>query len=299
VPAIRAGLSFPGNTNPDITLMQTRFTARPRAILSVLVLGFVCVACSSNDFDVSGTGSGKIAGKFPGAGYSAPNFGDADPVNIKGKNPSAYKIHGVDVSWYNQTIDWPAVKASGIEFAFIKATEGKDDGDSRFKQNWAGATNAGIPRSAYHFYYFCATPEAQAQNYIRTVPKRWNSLPPVLDVEWNPKSPTCKKRPSKAKVVDVLKRYLDIVERHYGQKPIIYTTVDFHADNLADGALPGYSYWLRSVTAQPVYKYGNRPWTFWQYTGTGLAPGFQGEVDINVYNGSRSQWQKWLVAHSR
>ncbi|MEM9733613.1 MAG: GH25 family lysozyme [Pseudomonadota bacterium] len=226
-------------------------------------------------------------------------YSDYDPVKIQGRQPKDFDVHGIDLSRHNLGISWKTVKRAGIDFAFVKATEGKDDQDRRFKEFWAATEKAGIPRSAYHFYYFCATPEAQARNYIRTVPKRDRALPPVLDVEWNPKSPTCRKRPKPAETVKLLKRWLDVIERHYGQKPIIYTTVDFHADNLSDGSLPGYQYWLRSVKAEPKFVYGNRPWKFWQYTGTGKVPGIEGKVDINAFYGNRRQWNTWMARNTR
>ena len=226
-------------------------------------------------------------------------YGDFDPVKIRGKQPKEFAVHGIDLSRHNKAINWRTVKRVGVDFAFVKATEGKDDRDVRFSEFWRDARRAGVPRSAYHFYYFCATPEAQAANYIRTVPKRDSALPPILDVEWNPKSPSCKRRPSPATVVNRLGRWLKIIERHYGQKPIIYTTVDFHRENMANGELPGYQYWLRSVKAEPKYIYGSRPWVFWQYTGTGKIPGIEGHVDINAYNGSRADWNRWLKRNTR
>ena len=244
--------------------------------------------------------SAQVQSAIPNKGvYGVKAFGDSDPTTIKGRQPGKYAVHGIDISRYNKAIDWPRARANGIKFAFIKATEGKDDSDRNFHKFWAEAARAGVRRSAYHFYYFCATPEAQARNYMRVVRREDRSLPPILDVEWNSKSPTCRKRPPKVQVVDVLQRWLTMIEKHYNQKPIIYTTVDFYADNLSDGALPGYQYWLRSVTAQPKYKYGNRPWRFWQYTGTGRVPGISGDVDINVFNGTESQWRSWTATNSR
>ncbi len=226
-------------------------------------------------------------------------WGDHNPVPIKGRQPNQFPIHGIDISRYNEAINWRTAKKAGVAFAFIKATEGKDDRDPEFRRWWNEAGRAGVPRSAYHFYYFCAPPGAQAANYIRTVPKSAKSLPPILDVEWNSKSPTCKKRPSASKVRSVLKAWLSRIERHYGQKPIIYTTVDFYADNLSNGGLPGYQYWLRSVRTEPKYKYPGRPWVFWQYTGTGSVPGISGKVDINAYNGSKANWNRWVRRNTR
>ena len=88
-----------------------------------------------------------------------------------------------------------------------------------------------MPRGAYHFYYFCRTAEDQARWFIRHVPRDRSALPPVLDMEWNPQSPTCKLRPDAATVRSEMKTFLTMVERHYGKKPIIYTSVDFFDDN--------------------------------------------------------------------
>ena len=226
-------------------------------------------------------------------------FGDYDPVAIKGRQPVSLPVHGIDLSRHNKGVDFARARRAGIAFAFIKVSEGKDNRDVKFKRYWRAAARAGMARGAYHFYYFCATPEAQARNFIRAVPKGQRMLPPVLDVEWNPESPTCRIRPSRAKVVNRLKRFLDIVEGHYGVKPIIYTTVDFHRDNLSRGELPGYQYWLRSVTAEPERKYPRRPYRFWQYTGTGKVPGIEGPVDINAFNGTREDWKAWLAANRK
>jgi lysozyme len=87
--------------------------------------------------------------------------------------------------------------------------------------------------------------------------------------------------------------FLAMVEKHYGKKPIIYTSVDFFEDNdLA--SFRGYPYWLRSVAGHPRQKYGDCPFAFWQYTGTGVVPGMPGRSDINVFNGSLSAWNRWL-----
>lgn len=253
-------------------------------------------ACTTSTVLTEAASSGTVKNRGV---YGVAAYGDEDPVKIKGRQPGVFDVHGVDVSRHNRAINWSELKKAGIKFAFIKATEGKDDRDPDFRKHWAGAARAGIHRSAYHFYYFCASPEDQARNYIRAAPRNERSLPPVLDVEWNPKSPTCKIRPPREKVVASLKRWLDIVEKHYGQKPIIYTTVDFHEDNLSRGELPGYHYWLRSVTAEPKYKYPGRPWVFWQYTGTGLISGATGPIDINVFYGSDAKWRSFVATQGR
>ena len=61
----------------------------------------------------------------------------------------------------------------------------------------------------------------------------------------------------------------------------------------------GYPYWLRSVAGHPREKYGSLPFTFWQYTGTGIVPGMTGKTDDNVFNGTEAAWNKWLRQNTR
>jgi hypothetical protein len=71
----------------------------------------------------------------------------------------------------------------------------------------------------------------------------------VIDVEWNGES-SCKYRLSRAKVLEKMQVFMDKLERHYGQRPIIYTAPDFYRDNLT-GEFKDYPFWLRSVAAHP------------------------------------------------
>ena len=226
-----------------------------------------------------------------------PRFNDSDPHNWNGHTPWKYAVHGTDVSKYQTSIDWPKAKANGISFTFIKATEGGDRVDDYFVEHWNATRVAGVPRAAYHFYYFCRPAAQQAAWFIRNVPRDKAALPPVLDMEWNPQSPTCKLRPPAETVRAEMRAFLKIVEKHYGKKPIIYTSVDFFDDN-GLSTFKGYPYWLRSVAGHPQEKYGSHPFTFWQYTGTGVVPGIAGNADINVFNGSEASWKKWLKANT-
>jgi len=241
-----------------------------------------------------------LAPTSPGAQLSSgPRFEDRKPHPWgAGHAPWNYPVHGTDVSKYQAEIDWSTLRRNGISFAFIKATEGGDRFDAYFERNWDGARKAGIPRGAYHFYYFCRPAAEQAAWFIRHVPRDPSALPPVLDMEWNHLSPSCKLRPDPETVRSEMRIFLNMLERHYGKRPIIYTTIDFFDKNeLAQ--FRGYPFWLRSVAAHPDDLYGKHPWTFWQYTGTGSLPGIRGDADINVFNGSASAWQSWLKNHTR
>jgi len=222
------------------------------------------------------------------------SFGDTDPIDFGRRGPQAHPVHGIDVSRFQGRIDWRAARAAGVNFAFIKATEGGDLLDTAFKENWRGAAKAGVLRGAYHFYYFCTKPAKQADWYIKNVPRGQGALPPVLDMEWNPHSPTCTKRPPPAEVRAAMKIFLDRLERHYGQRPIVYTTPEFYRQN-GLSRLKGEEFWLRSV-AQPLDKvYPDQRWSFWQYSGTGIVEGIAGKVDLNAFAGTRQAWSNWVA----
>ena len=269
-----------------------------RRRLTLLCMLAMLAGCTTSDVmepmgasvDGSASASTKVA-------LAYPRFDDNKPHEWQKRRPTQYAVHGTDVSKYQTTIDWHTAKKSGISFAFVKATEGGDRVDDYFAEHWSRTRTAGVPRGAYHFYYFCRPAHEQAAWYIRNVPREKGSLPPILDMEWNPDSPSCKLRPPAETVRSEMKIFLDIVERYYGKKPIIYTSIDFFEDNDLS-SFRGYPYWLRSVAGHPTERYGEHPFAFWQYTGTGVVPGIRGNADINVFNGTTTTWNKWLRANT-
>jgi len=208
--------------------------------------------------------------------------------------PRDYPIHGIDVSKFQGDIDWNAVAKSGVKFAWIKATEGGDRADARFQANWTGAKAAGVPRGAYHFVYWCRPPLEEMANFEQNAPVEDDALPPVLDVEATPTSKTCHKHLTQAGAVADMKVMLEEMERHYGKRPIIYTTVDFYEAILSGGALSDYPIWVRSTKHHPAVRYGSRAWAFWQYQSDGQMPGIGGNVDRDVFYGTRKEWQAFL-----
>ncbi|MEM0898367.1 MAG: GH25 family lysozyme [Pseudomonadota bacterium] len=220
-------------------------------------------------------------------------FRDAKPVDFGRASPRPFEVHGVDVSHWQGDIDWKKLRTQGANFAFIKATEGGKHADRLFKTNWKNAKAAGIPTGAYHFMYWCRHAKEQAEWFIRNVPKEKGSLPPVLDVEWNGNKRTCPGKLPRKTVLKKMQVWMDIVERHYGVKPVIYVTPDFYEDNLK-GQFKEYSFWLRSVAQHPKGRYPNRDFAFWQYSGTGLSKGVSTQIDLNVFNGTEESWKRWL-----
>jgi lysozyme len=215
-------------------------------------------------------------------------FGEIEPT------PADFPVHGIDVSRYQGTVDWDAARRGGVAFAWIKATEGGDRVDDGFAYNWEAARAAGVPRGAYHFFYFCRPVEEQIGWFFASVPVDPAALPPVLDIEWTPGSKTCRVRPPRSVLLPEIRTFLTALQQHYRKRPILYTTVDFYRDVIR-GALTDYPLWVRSTAGYPSERYGERPWAFWQYTATGHVPGVAGRVDRNVFAGTINEWRKFVA----
>ena len=205
--------------------------------------------------------------------------------------PTNYSIHGIDVSRHQAVIDWEDVKAMQIKdvkigFGFMKATEGTELVDTRFRRNWFMAKEAGMPRGAYHFFIASKSGKAQAENFIETVTLEKGDLPPVLDVE--------QIRGTSANNLQLrVKDWISLVEKHYHVKPIIYTNADFYETYLA-GKFDDYPLWVAHylVKDKPRIK---RNWIFWQHNETGRVNGINAFVDFNVFNGDTSDFNNLLI----
>ena len=212
-----------------------------------------------------------------------PAFGIELPVN--------FSIHGIDVSRYQQNIDWKAVKDMEdkkikIGFAFIKATEGLGRVDNGFRKNWFKAKEASVTRGAYHFFISSKSGKAQAENFIETVKLTKGDLPPVLDIE-------TANGATGDNIRQRAKDWLLMIEKHYRVKPIIYTNVDFY-ENFLDSTFDDYPLWIAHyyVKEKPGIK---RNWIIWQHNEKGRVNGIDAYVDFNVFNGDRACFQKMLV----
>jgi lysozyme len=191
-----------------------------------------------------------------------------------------HDVRGVDVSHHQGPIDWDRLKADGVEFAYIKASEGETFNDPRFSRNWFAAEQAGILRGAYHFFSPCRTGKAQAENFIRIVPADANALPAALDAE---QMHPCRDHPTLPDLAAEIAVFLDTVEKATGKRPVIYTTREFHDLHLA-GKFGKERFWVRSLVISPRFREEN--WIFWQYHNRGRRSGVDGPVDLNAYRGS-------------
>ena len=206
-------------------------------------------------------------------------------------DPPNCPVRGIDVSRHQGDIDWRAVAGAGVRFAWIKATEGGDYRDPAFERNWALSRTAGLRRGAYHFVYWCRLAKDQASWFVGNVAADPAALPPVLDVEWNPGSKTCPQKVPRDKALADMKTILDLMQRTYGRRPMIYAPADLY-DEVMRGAFAEYPLWARSIGAEPFAAYDRR-WTLWQYSETGKVAGVRGDVDLNCFNGGDRAWRDW------
>lgn len=214
--------------------------------------------------------------------YGFKGYGVCLPVN--------YKVHGIDVSHHQGTIDWQAVKATEtqnypIRFVFMKATEGGDYKDRRFAENFREAREAGLVRGAYHFYNPNTDPIRQADFFISQVTLEKGDLAPVLDIERKPRN--------KAQLQADLIKFLNRLEQHYGVRPIIYTSYRYMERYLDSPEFARYPLWIAHYYVETLSYEGS--WQFWQHTDYGTVPGITESVDLNVFNGSLSELQQYTI----
>ena len=203
---------------------------------------------------------------------------------------SQNKAAGVDVSHYQGNVDWNAVKAAGVSFAFAKATESTTYVDSEFKTNWQAMKAAGLLRGAYHFFQAASDAAAQAQNFIKTVGTlEAIDLPPVLDIESAGSA-------TNSQLIAGVQTWLNTVEQGLGRRPMIYTYASFWNAHL-NNQFGNYPLWIAHYNvASPTIPTGWTGWNFWQYSQTGKVQGVSGSVDTDWYDGTYADLLAFLQA---
>jgi lysozyme len=220
---------------------------------------------------------------FPGLGTAR----NGKVLNAFGISVPVYDIHGIDVSRYQEKINWKEIAgfksgkdSVGITFAFVKATEGQSWLDKYFFYNWAETKKHNIIRGAYHYYKPNVNSAIQAANFIKHVKLHTGDLPPVLDIEEVGKygSDNMKKG---------IKNWLKIIEKHYGVKPIIYTNAGFYKKYMSGKEFQGYHIWIAHYTKSTPNV--DKEWLFWQYSDKGVIKNIRTKVALNVHKGTKEE----------
>lgn len=190
-------------------------------------------------------------------------------------------VSGIDVSYYQDDIDWGAVAADGIDFAFIRVSDGTGFLDPEFDDNWSGARAAGVVRGAYQYFRADGDAAAQANLLLDTMgPLEADDLPPVIDVESD-------EGLAPGDVAAQVGIWIDTVEAELGVQPIIYTARYFWDDSVGTDAFADYPLWVANWEVDcPNLPSPWSDWVFWQWSDSGSIAGISGGVDTDVFNGT-------------
>lgn len=193
-------------------------------------------------------------------------------------------MKGIDVSTYQGYPDWERVAADGVEFAMIKASQGRAESsdsylfrDSKFVYNITNATAAGIPCGVYH--YFTAQTESECDReseYFLYQLKPYRdkiTLWAAIDVESKYLTNL-----SKDKLTSLVKRFCDAVAAD-GYKPIVYTNPDWMRNRL--NSIDEYDLWLALWRSKLLVPSGYKRMQIWQW-GASNVDGVSGKVDTNI-----------------
>lgn len=206
---------------------------------------------------------------------------------------------GIDVSYYNQTVDWNKIKASRYSFAIAKASEGQSYKDPQFGTNYSEMVRLDIMRSAYHFYRFFTDPVVQADNFLGCGFdfSQKNTLPPVIDIEWQDNNGSTNQTiiNNRTLYIKNIRKWLDKVEAATGRVPMIYTQKSFWDGIVgAPSGFERYPLWVvdYSRNAVPAMPSNFPNWVLWQFSSTGAVDGITGMVDLNRFKGSLTALKK-------
>ena len=179
-----------------------------------------------------------------------------------------------DRKWRTVKSKEKACKVFPVKFVFIKASEGVSMKDPAFQDYWEEAGKRDLQRGAYHFFRSSKDGEAQARNFISTVGElRHSDLAPVLDIETI--HPGCSRKTLNTRAL----KWLQTVEKHYGRKPIVYTSDSFARDILSDEITDNYPIWIAHYNVgSPDFQ----EWEYWQFTDRAYVYGVREEVDLSV-----------------
>ena len=182
------------------------------------------------------------------------------------------------------TADYP------VSFVYIKSTEGTTIRNRFYLNDYTQARKHDIRTGAYHFWSVRTSGAEQATYFIRNTLFRDGDLPPVLDVE--PTNAQITQSGGVERMFREIRIWLKAVERHTGVKPILYVNQMFVNNHLSKQAdlKRDYRVWIARYSE---YKPDVRL-TYWQLCPDGRVAGIQGDVDINVFNGYKSQFDTFI-----
>jgi lysozyme len=200
---------------------------------------------------------------------------------IIGWTPSRdeYPEQGVVVDASNGVPDWPMLGATGVDFAYLTATEGDKKRDPRFAANLEGVRDAGVRYGALHVFDICRLASDQATLFITTVPRSPNALPPAVALDY---SKTCSGKPDRALILSEIVTFISQIEAHSGKAALLLLAEDFEEQYQISSAIDR-NVWLERTWLLP--DYAARPWVMWTANRTRAMDGLEGRVRWVVVRG--------------
>ena len=180
-------------------------------------------------------------------------------------------LFGIDVSHWQATVDWDTVAADGVEYAFIRVSDGVGTADREFERNWPEARRVGILRGVYQFFRVNQDPIEQADLLLTAMGAlEEDDLPPVLDIETLDGLPA-------STAHSRMRAWLSYVESATGRTPIIYTGFYFWRDTLGNPDFAEYPLWIAQYgpVCPDIPDTWDR-WAFHQTSSTGEGGGGHG-----------------------
>ncbi len=206
--------------------------------------------------------------------------GDKKPDNEMGETTDI-GAKGIDVSYAQGAIDWAKVKASGVDFAMIRASRGEVNSsrpiaqDVTFEYNITQAAANGIKVGVYHYLYASTVTEArkEARFFLKTIAPYKITYPVVLDIEEQYQANL-----GKSRITKIVKAFLDEISAA-GYYAMIYSNKTWLTDYLDMSKLTDYDVWLAQWNTVPTYE---GDFGIWQYSSKGVVSGIDGYVDLNI-----------------
>lgn len=202
-------------------------------------------------------------------------------------------IAGIDVSKFQGTIDWARVKASGVGFVIIRASDGANpNNEQRFAVNCAGARAAGLVYGAYHLFRpssDTANAAQQAQLFLSRfkegVPDSGQSyLPAALDIE------IANADVDNDAYVRGINTWISTIEADpcfVGRRTMIYTRKGFWESIGNPAGFDDRRLWVADYSRDPPrLPKGWNEWTFFQLSESGHVDGINSQVDLDRFAGT-------------
>jgi len=187
-------------------------------------------------------------------------------------------VHGIDLSHYQGSVFWDAIgENSKMAYVYLKATEGGNKIDEKYEENIEMAHRYGLKVGSYHFFRPKTDLQQQLYNFMSQCRPGDQDLIPMIDIETKSDLPT-------EEFQDSLLKFLDMVEKTYRQKPLLYTFANFY-DHYLSGKIDDYKLMIAQYTKREPLLADGKDICLWQYTGKGRINGINSFVDKSRFMG--------------